>query len=412
MKIKQWFANRTIHAKLNLINGVVLLAAVLPIVCITLSYEYYSVRHSSLHEAGIQADIIRDNVAAAMAFADKESASEILLALRASPSVLQATLQLPDKEILAHYAKPGTAARPVTLEAELDEASVDWSTIRVSRQIFLKGNPVGWLLTETSLSPLYERLRLYLLVNFLSCLLGIAIAYPLSIRLKESITGPLSDLMAMARHVTTHQDYNPQQHTASSSNDEIGSLSRAFDNMLSNIRERDLKLSQMAYYDNVTGLTNRHYFMERLEQAVANTLRYGTRSCLIFIDLDDFKIVNDTHGHHVGDALLRAVSRHLSELLRDSDIVCRIGGDEFAVIIENIKDLKGPCILSRKIIDVLSRPMQVLEHEVVIGASLGISTCPDNAETMSDLLRTADMAMYQAKEKGKNRFCLYEPTIG
>ena len=406
MRLRQWLANRPIHAKLSLINGLVVLAALLPIIGVTLGYEYYAVRQATLLEAQIQADIIRDSVAAAAAFGDADSASEILHALRSSPNATQAVLLLPNGQALARYSKPGISSPPPAKLSEADQAHADWSHVLVARNVRLEQDIVGWLAVETSMEPLYQRLRFYLLANLLSIAFGFAIAYPLSSRLKESITGPLSELMEQARHVTTHQDYNPKR-PASDRHDEIGSLSRAFDKMLSGVRERDLKLSQMAYYDNVTGLTNRHYFMERLGQAVANTHRYGSRCCLMFIDLDNFKIVNDTLGHHVGDDLLREVAKHLTRVSRNNDVLCRIGGDEFAIILDNIKDLKGPGILAQKIIDNLSRPMILHGQQVVIGASIGISACPDHADNMADLLRMADVAMYQAKGRGKNCFQHY-----
>jgi diguanylate cyclase (GGDEF)-like protein len=209
--------------------------------------------------------------------------------------------------------------------------------------------------------------------------------------------------------VTEHQDYTlPRE--VNDSNDEVGSLSRAFDDMLSRIQERDIKLSQMAYYDNVTRLTNRHYFMERLDQAVRNSQRYGTRCCLMFIDLDNFKTVNDSYGHDVGDELLREVASQLTAVLRDNDVVCRIGGDEFAVIIENNKDMLGPGILAQKIIAKLSTPMVLQGKDVHIGASIGLSGCPENAITAANLMRTADAAMYKAKEGGKNCFRIYSDS--
>lgn len=409
MKFRDWFANRPIQVKLGLINIVVVMVALLPVVGITVGYEYYSVRRSMLQEAEIQADIIRDNVAAATAFGDADSAAEILNALRASPHVMQAVLRLPDKSDLAHYVASGRTPLPITDEDRDDDSHIDWNGIRVCRAVYLKNNRVGWLAVETSMQPLQDRLSLYFLINFLSTVVGFAVAYPLSRRLKESITGPLSDLMALARQVTKNQDYTPK-HQVNQSQDEIGSLSRAFDNMLSRIRERDLKLSQMAYYDGVTGLANRHYFMERVEQVVGNALRYGTTCCLMFIDLDNFKTVNDTHGHDVGDTLLREVARRLNGALRDSDVVCRLGGDEFAVILENVKDMTGPSILARKIIADLSKPMHLHGYTLQVGASIGLSTCPDNAVTVADLLRTADMAMYSAKEQGKNCFRVYVPA--
>lgn len=406
MKITRWFRNRPIHVKLGLINVVVVAFALLPVVTLTVAYEYVSVRNSMLREAEVQADIIRDNVAAATAFGDAESAQEILRALRSSPNVVQAALLQPDGSLLASYAAPGQAPRPMAKGSDDDGSSADWEAIRVTRLVYLKENPVGWLAIETSMHPLHERLALYLVVCFASTVLGFAIAYPLSKKLKESITGPLSDLMALTKHVTTHRDYTGSRRIIDST-DEIGSLSRAFDNMLSRIRERDLQLSQMAYYDNVTGLHNRHYFMERLEQAVSNSRRYGKRCCLMFIDLDNFKTINDTCGHHVGDDLLREVARHLTNVLRDSDVVCRLGGDEFAVIVENVSDMAGPGVMARKIIERLSTPMHLQGSDVKIGASIGISACPDFATNMTELLQTADEAMYWAKEHGKNCFRVY-----
>ena len=409
MSFRQWLANRPIHAKLSLINTLVVLSALLPIIGITLGYELYAARQATLLEAQTQADIIRDNVAAAAAFGDAQSASEILDTLRSSPAATQAVLLLPNGQILARYTAPGISSPSPTKLDERDQAQANWDYVLVARNVYLKQDIVGWLTVETSIEPLYQRLRLYLLVKLLSIAFGFAIAYPLSLRLKESITAPLSELMAQARHVTPHQDYNPRRR-ASDRHDEIGSLSRAFDKMLSSVHERDLKLSQMAYYDNVTGLTNRHYFMERLDQSVNNARRYGSRFCLMFIDLDNFKIVNDTQGHHVGDELLREVASHLTQVTRNSDVLCRIGGDEFAIILENIHDMEGPCILAQKIIDTLSGPMPLDGQNIHIGASIGISAYPDHADNTADLLRMADVAMYQAKSNGKNRYQYYLPA--
>ncbi|MFZ2267259.1 MAG: diguanylate cyclase [Azonexus sp.] len=406
MTFGAWFKNRPINVKLGLINLTTVLISLTPVVCLTLGYEYYSVRRAMLQEAEVQADIIRDNVAAAAAFSDAESAQEILLALHASPNIIHADLLLPNGMRLASYGKPGIPALGTVDEPGEDQSYTTGQIIRVERTVRLKQNVVGWLETQTSMQPLIERLGLYLVVNFLSMLLGFAVAYPLSKKLKESITGPLSELMEVAHQVTQHQNYTPPRQI-NDSDDEVGSLSRAFDDMLSRIQERDVKLSHLAYYDNVTGLTNRHYFMERLDQAVGNALRYGSRCCLMFIDLDNFKTVNDTHGHQVGDDLLRAVANKLTDLLRDNDILCRIGGDEFAVIIEHNKDMSGPSTLAQKIIENLSTPMHLHGDEIRIGASIGLSACPENAINMADLLRAADTAMYWAKEGGKNCFRIY-----
>lgn len=406
-RFMRWIANRPIQSKLTLINVAVVLFALLPVVGITLSYEYFAIRGSSLQEAEVQADIIRDNIAAATAFHDRMAAAETLGALRSSPSVLQAVVLLPHDEELARYVKDEGSVVPIQKMGGGDGAAYVAAGIRVSRVVRLKEDVVGWLAVETSTQPLRERIGLYLLVNFLATLLGFAIALPLATWLKESITRPLQVLMERAHHVTTHHDYSPPK-VHNDSDDEIGHLSRAFDSMLSGIRQRDLKLSQMAYYDNVTGLANRHYFVERLQQAVSDTKRYGTRCCVMFIDLDDFKTVNDTFGHDVGDQLLRDVAMTLTSVSRDTDFVSRLGGDEFAIIVEDIKSLKGPTILAEKIIAALSQPMTIQGHPVRVGASIGLAACPDHATETADILRAADTAMYWAKEQGKNCYRVFD----
>jgi diguanylate cyclase (GGDEF)-like protein len=131
----------------------------------------------------------------------------------------------------------------------------------------------------------------------------------------------------------------------------------------------------------------------------------------MFIDLDDFKIVNDTMGHEVGDHLLREVGVRLSGSFRGNDVVCRIGGDEFAVILENVKDIEVAETLAQKLIGTLVQPLHLRGKEVVVGASIGIGACPDNATTTPDLLRIADAAMYQAKAAGKNQYQRYTEAM-
>jgi len=210
----------------------------------------------------------------------------------------------------------------------------------------------------------------------------------------------------LTHNVTRNEDYTLRE--VVESKDEIGELSQAFNTMLSHIHDRDVRLNQLAYRDSLTGLTNRHYFKERAEQAVTNALNNGTRCGLMFIDLDRFKAVNDTLGHEVGDELLQVVALRLNSLLRNSDVVCRIGGDEFAVIFENIHELSGMMAVAQKMVHMLAQAVPLRGQDVFIGASIGISVCPDNASNMSDLLRCADVAMYQAKSKGRGQVSIYE----
>jgi diguanylate cyclase (GGDEF)-like protein len=163
-----------------------------------------------------------------------------------------------------------------------------------------------------------------------------------------------------------------------------------------------MHLERLAHYDATTGLPNRHFFNRQIALQMVSALAQNTRLGLMFIDLDNFKFVNDTLGHQVGDDLLCLTGERISATLRRDDTLCRLGGDEFAVILKDIAEPEDAGTVARKIIDTLTAPMLLSGHEVYIGASIGVAICPDHASQPEALLRGADTAMYQAKAKGKN----------
>ena len=177
--------------------------------------------------------------------------------------------------------------------------------------------------------------------------------------------------------------------------------------VLQDINDRKLleeKLESMAHYDALTGLPNRALFFDRLNQAIIQTKRIQGMFSLMFIDLDGFKAVNDTFGHDTGDALLKAVSLHLHECVRDSDTVARMGGDEFTIILRAIRSQDDAAHVAEKILATLAAPYHLLGHECRIGASIGIVVYPDHGLTKEDLLSQSDNAMYAVKKAGKNNY--------
>lgn len=164
------------------------------------------------------------------------------------------------------------------------------------------------------------------------------------------------------------------------------------------------RLAAMAYFDTLTGLPNRVLFQDRLRQGMNQIRREQGVMALVFLDLDNFKTVNDTLGHAAGDALLIEVANRLRDRVRESDTVARLGGDEFAIV---LMDAHGPAEVARiaaQLVDVLSVPYKINGHEVVGSASLGITFFPDDAGTPEELLKNADVAMYRAKGRGRNNF--------
>lgn len=177
--------------------------------------------------------------------------------------------------------------------------------------------------------------------------------------------------------------------------------------MTAHRRELD-KLTQRADYDSLTGLLNRHALFKRLEAAVAKAKRDESQACFMFIDLDGFKAVNDNHGHDAGDELLRQVAVLLREKTRESDIVCRFGGDEFCILFEGIKGCDGMKKLSEKIVSAFQTPFQILDNRAEVTASIGVAFYPDDSEDDGDLLKHSDSAMYDAKHAGKNQYKFYD----
>ncbi len=161
-------------------------------------------------------------------------------------------------------------------------------------------------------------------------------------------------------------------------------------------------IKSLAYYDSLTDLPNRTLFYDRLEQSTKHCQRNKCKLALLFIDLDNFKAVNDTHGHQMGDLLLQKVAMILSSNIRASDTVCRLGGDEFTIILENVNNKNDVIQIANNIITQLLEPIVVNETPLNIGSSIGVAIYPDDTEDTISLLKMADTAMYKAKNNGKN----------
>ncbi len=174
------------------------------------------------------------------------------------------------------------------------------------------------------------------------------------------------------------------------------------------MRQRDQKqLKFLANYDQLTSLPNRFLFGQRLERALVHAQRFNKGLAVLFIDLDRFKIINDTLGHATGDSVLNAVAARLMGNMREIDTVARLGGDEFAVLVEQLADVRQASVIAQKLIRAFSESIVVNEREYHVSASIGISTYPSDGGDGATLLKNADIAMYRAKDRGKNNAQFY-----
>ncbi len=167
------------------------------------------------------------------------------------------------------------------------------------------------------------------------------------------------------------------------------------------------RLLQLANYDSLTSLPNRTLFHDRLTHALAKARRQRGQVALLFLDLDRFKMINDSLGHHAGDELLKAVAQRLQQNARKGDTVARLGGDEFTVILEELTHHEDATTVARKIQDVMNRPFHIDGHEMFVTTSLGIAIFPQDGADIEELLKNADTAMYRAKEQGRNNYRFY-----
>jgi diguanylate cyclase (GGDEF)-like protein/PAS domain S-box-containing protein len=176
-------------------------------------------------------------------------------------------------------------------------------------------------------------------------------------------------------------------------------------------RVTSLRMSHLASHDALTGLPNRLLLSDRLARALALVHRNKRRLAVLFLDIDHFKYINDSLGHLLGDALLRVVGEELTRCVRSSDTVSRQGGDEFVIVLSELERAEDAAVGAQKIIAALARPLKVADHELHITASVGISVYPEDGEDSEALLKSADMALYDAKDRGRDRYQFFTPDL-
>ncbi len=193
--------------------------------------------------------------------------------------------------------------------------------------------------------------------------------------------------------------------------DEINTLEKTEIEVAKQLKQMQLlidthtkKLNDLAMYDSLTGLANRHCIFNSINKSL-NASNTGKKDfALLFLDLDNFKRINDSLGHHAGDNLLKVVAKRLGACVRSSDVVARLGGDEFCILINHLSQESDSEIVATNILNVLKNPIRLEENEIIVSASIGIVTAPNDGKTSEELLQNADLAMYKAKAQGRNKF--------
>jgi diguanylate cyclase (GGDEF)-like protein len=246
--------------------------------------------------------------------------------------------------------------------------------------------------------------------NLRSSVVSAAVLIVVLIVLLSYLMRPLKN---SAQHMRAMADgHAPLSMLPAVQQDEVGEMVESFNALVMKLQDSEIQMVQLAHNDPLTGLPNRRSFMTHLPKMVALAERQCSRLAVLFIDLDGFKQVNDSHGHQVGDKLLQQVAARLSQEVRKSDLVGRIGGDEFMLLLTDCHDQESIAAFARKIIDKISQPYTADGVEMNIGASIGIALFPEHAIDVEALITLADAAMYEVKRSGRNGFRFAAPRSG
>ena len=234
---------------------------------------------------------------------------------------------------------------------------------------------------------------------------GIALVVGLSWRVAQTVTTPLQRLDEATRLIGEGRDVElPVE-----SDDEIGRLAGSFNQMVTAIEERERKIIHVGLHDDLTNLPNRKLFVEQLNRALSR-LRDGEQVMVVYADLDNFKVVNDTLGHPSGDALLRDVAGYLSKMLPEA-LIARLGGDEFAMLFDEIAEGDSLASIAERIQACFARTIELHGQQAKCSASIGIAVAPGDGMDGTTLMKNADLALYRAKSQGKSTYHFFEPSL-
>jgi diguanylate cyclase len=361
------------------------------------------------------ADVVGQNSNAALSFDDAPAAVEVLEALRAEPPVASACLYGASGHLFAQYERQRDL-QPCPAEA-LHALRVERNYPMVARPVTRRGELVGTVTLTSDLRDLGKRRNQVLIASILLGLLALAVSGTAGALLQRKISRPVFELAKAMDSVTLQPNFAVR--VSPSGTDEIVHLGKGFNAMLAELecheeaqKNAEAKLQYQALNDALTDLPNRRLFSDRLTQVVARARRESRIVALLYIDLDGFKLVNDSLGHSIGDLLLVQVADRFQLRVRESDTLARLGGDEFTVVLSGLHKKEEAGLVAACLLEGLATPFAVESHQLTIGASIGISVFPDNAKDAAVLTQHADSAMYASKRDGRNRFTYFTPELG
>ena len=388
-----------------------------------LAFSYFSFNHESHERLVALGDIVGADIGAALAFGDYQAITNSLASIKSDPSVKQLFVLNERGQVSAYYHQKQEVVsdavqqqRLRTLRFEISRPYVVDLSPGVERPVTRDDVRLGAIIVEQDESIIIRQLTATAGISATILLFALGLSYLLADRFQRIITDPVTAMATTMQEVSSTKNYSKR--VPASNTDEMNLLAERFNEMLTEIEQRDEdllerqdQLHHMANFDALTGLPNRILFHDRLEQALHLAARSGEKLAVLFIDLDYFKVINDTHGHRTGDLLLLETAARLVAGTRASDTLARLGGDEFTVFLQDIKTAEKALLVARNHIESLYHPYEIEDKRLYVSASIGVALYPEHGATAETLIKNADSAMYLVKETGKNSVELFTQSL-
>ncbi len=411
--IKTNFLNLPIEKKLRYSSITITSVIILFLASVFLVTEYTKYKSEIESDLKNNSKIIAENISSALIFEDLTTANEILNTLDAKSNIIYAAVFNKENQLFTAY-KVDEKYNFVYHDSD----SIQWAdeSVLIKTPIVQKGEILGNIILVYTQSEFKSYINFILLLTLGTILVSIFVANILFSKIQHMMINPLLELTEAMQKVTNEKDFNTK--IKNDSTDEIGILSRGFNKMISKIKEEldqrtkvENELKNIAMFDQLTKLPNRHYFHQHLAKTVKRHTRANNPLALLFIDLDGFKSINDTLGHDYGDLLLQEISLRLNTCIRESDFVARLGGDEFTILLENMNHIEDIEHIANKVIYEVSKEIDLEGTKAYVSASIGIARYLIDTDNQNLLMQYADLAMYHAKENGKNDFVFYDARL-
>lgn len=396
--------------RLTRLNILILAGTICLTVLLLATATWHAARERHLTEAAINTEQLALNLAASLVFLDKSAANAEITTYSQRQGVLAITVY--DSQQRIFTSQP---AQVSALWRETDSyQQLAWWQLQVRRPIHVKTEQVGTVVVTESLAGLQQALLSLLAIFALIVIVALFAASHVLRLAQAKALAPVLELADLADHAAQQQDYSVRGTVRR--RDEVGRLTERLNELFKRIEiwQKDLKsqlqqqtdarqeLDKLAHYDHLTGLANRLYFETEFPRAVMTAVAEQQTLALLFIDLDNFKTVNDQWGHDAGDLVLQIVAKRMLSQLRQRDTVFRLGGDEFAVLLRDIGKAETAEQLASRLIQTVREPMWIKDALMPVGATIGLAFCPLDSTDPALLMQQADQAMYQAKRAGKN----------